>query len=206
MCVVSTEWWLKVDPKSWLKASHSCITEPAKHCVLWTVAQNHSHCGFGVIFDCFNQIVYSSFSFTDRCAKDLVFYSQENCVVQRHWLEQHFVIELYNWGDIQWGQSGFLVHDVMRLSQKKDCVCVCVTFCADSCSCCSWEDVEPRHCSGSALHPGPVQRPARLHCPHPAAGHTWTSARYRLTLRELIKCFSDCIQLLCLVKIHDLFH
>lgn len=26
MCVTSTEWWLEADPKSWLKASHSCIT------------------------------------------------------------------------------------------------------------------------------------------------------------------------------------
>lgn len=51
-------------------------------CVLWTVAQNHSHCGFGVTFDCLYQIIYSSFSFTGRCAKDLVFYSPENCVVQ----------------------------------------------------------------------------------------------------------------------------
>lgn len=116
-----------------------------------------------------------------------------------HWLEQHFVIELYNWGDIQRGQSGFLVHDVMRLSQKKDSVCMCVTFCADSCSCCSWEDIKPRHCSGSALHPGPVQRPARLHCPHPAAGHTRTSARYRFTLRELIKSVSLTVYSCCVL-------
>lgn len=160
------------------------------NCVLWTVAQNHSHCGFGVIFDCLNQIIYSSFSFTGRCAKGLVFYSQENCIVQLPltWATLFHRAVRLEWHPVGsvWVSSAWCDEVI---SEGRLCVCVCVSdcFCADSCSRCSWEDVEPRHRSGSALHPGRVQRPARLHCPHPPAGHTWTSARYKSTLREYIK-------------------
>lgn len=127
-----------------------------------------------------------------------------------HWLEQHFAIELYDEGDNQWGQSGFPVHDMMRLSQRKDSVCVSVSDCGfvltpapvavgktSNHAIVLAQLYTQGQCKGLHAFIVPI-RQLGTHEPLPGT-NSHSGNRWNLFL-------SDSIQLLCLVKVHGLFH